>query len=44
MAGGQRPPEFLSTHPNPTKRAKDLSSNMPEAMKFYEQWKKDQLN
>ncbi|HNP17716.1 MAG TPA: M48 family metallopeptidase [Fulvivirga sp.] len=33
--GGNRPPEFLSTHPNPDTRIKDLNAAMPEAMKYY---------
>jgi len=35
MAGGTRPPEFLSTHPNPERRASDLNKRMQEAMKYY---------
>jgi predicted Zn-dependent protease len=34
--GGGRPPEFLSTHPNPEKRVAQLQEWMPEAMKYYE--------
>jgi predicted Zn-dependent protease len=34
-AGGTRPPEFLSTHPNPERRAADLQKRMQEAMKIY---------
>lgn len=34
-AGGQRPPEFLSTHPNPDTRISDLKAKMPEALKYY---------
>ena len=34
-AGGQAPPEFLSTHPHPKTRIKDLNAAIPEAMKFY---------
>lgn len=34
-AGGQRPPEFLSTHPSGQTRISDLSAFMPEAMKYY---------
>jgi len=30
-----RPPEFLSTHPNPEKRASNLKALMPEALKLY---------
>ncbi len=34
-AGGQRPPEFLSTHPSPDTRIQDLNAQMPEALKYY---------
>lgn len=34
-AGGSRPPEFLSTHPNPETRMSDLRKWMPEALKAY---------
>lgn len=33
--GGTRPPTFLSTHPNPEKRAADLQELMPKAMEIY---------
>ena len=33
--GGQKPPEFLSTHPADDTRVKDLKAFMPEAMKYY---------
>jgi predicted Zn-dependent protease len=33
--GGSRPPEFLSTHPAPETRIKDIQSHIPEAMKYY---------
>jgi predicted Zn-dependent protease len=33
--GGSRPPEFLSTHPAPETRIKDIQSLIPEAMKYY---------
>ncbi len=33
--GGSRPPEFLSTHPDPVKRAKDLQKKLPEALALY---------
>jgi predicted Zn-dependent protease len=32
---GQRPPEFLSTHPSEGKRIHQLKRYMPEAMKYY---------
>jgi len=34
-AGGQSPPEFLSTHPSGTRRVRDLNAWMPEAMEYY---------
>jgi metalloendopeptidase OMA1, mitochondrial len=34
--GGQRPPEFLSTHPAPGSRIQNLQSLLPEAMPIYE--------
>jgi predicted Zn-dependent protease len=34
-SGGAAPPEFLSTHPHPQTRIKDLNKWMPEAMKYY---------
>jgi predicted Zn-dependent protease len=33
--GGDRPPEFLSTHPAPETRINDLQELIPEAMKYY---------
>jgi len=33
--GGSRPPEFLSTHPAPETRIKDIDAEIPEAMKYY---------
>lgn len=33
---GQQPPQFLSTHPSPESRMKNLSKNMPSAMAAYE--------
>jgi predicted Zn-dependent protease len=33
--GGSRPPEFLSTHPAPETRIKEIKSHIPEAMRFY---------
>ena len=35
-AGGQRPPEFLSTHPAPGSRIESLNAIMPEALAEYE--------
>lgn len=32
---GSRPPEFLSTHPNPQNRIAELKKHMPEALKYY---------
>ena len=34
-AGGQQPPEFLSTHPSHERRIEDLNEAMPEALKTY---------
>lgn len=34
--GGAAPPEFLSTHPSPDTRIKDLQEWMPEALGYYE--------
>ncbi|MEX2370191.1 MAG: M48 family metallopeptidase [Bacteroidales bacterium] len=33
--GGDRPPEFLSTHPEPSNRIENMKNNMPRAMEFY---------
>lgn len=33
--GGQKPPEFMSTHPSDEKRIKELKKFLPEAMKYY---------
>ncbi len=32
---GSRPPEFLSTHPNPANRIADLNADMPKALQYY---------
>lgn len=34
-AGGQSPPEFLSTHPGPDRRIERLNSQMPKALEYY---------
>jgi predicted Zn-dependent protease len=34
-SGGQKPPEFLSTHPADDTRVKNLQEFLPEAMKYY---------
>jgi predicted Zn-dependent protease len=33
--GGQKPPEFLSTHPSEGRRKEQLEKYMPEALKVY---------
>lgn len=33
--GGSRPPEFLSTHPAPESRIRNIESLIPEAMSYY---------
>lgn len=35
MSNGQKPPEFLSTHPSDETRINNLNKWMPEAMKYY---------
>ncbi|MEO7251103.1 MAG: M48 family metallopeptidase [Arenimonas sp.] len=35
LSGGQRPPEFASTHPDPANRIEHLQSLMPKAEQFY---------
>ncbi|MFH1501499.1 MAG: M48 family metallopeptidase [Candidatus Eisenbacteria bacterium] len=36
-AGGQRPPEFLSTHPEPSSRIANIRKYLPEALEHYEE-------
>ncbi len=38
-AGGDRPPEFLSTHPAPGSRIDNLTALMPEALAIYDKTK-----
>lgn len=35
VAGGQKPPEFLSTHPSDETRIANMQKFIPEAMKYY---------
>ncbi len=35
MSGGSQPPEWMSTHPSHDHRVSDLTSYMPEAVKYY---------
>ncbi|MDQ3269868.1 MAG: M48 family metallopeptidase [Pseudomonadota bacterium] len=41
LGGGERPPEFASTHPDPANRIQTLQSLMPQAHSFYKQYCKD---
>ena len=34
-SSGNRPPEFLSTHPNPDTRRADLEKHMPKALQYF---------
>ncbi len=34
-SNGQKPPEFMSTHPSDETRIKDLNAWMPEALQYY---------
>ncbi len=38
-AGGQKPPEILSTHPHDDRRIADIQELMPTAMKYYRPYK-----
>ncbi len=40
QAGGQKPPEFLATHPSDENRIARLQDLMPEALKYYQPVKK----
>lgn len=40
MSEGQRPPEFMSTHPDPLNRVEAMKKWMPEAKRLYEQSQK----
>jgi len=33
--GGQKPPEFMSTHPSDETRINDIKKNLPEALKYF---------
>ncbi|WP_052101439.1 M48 family metallopeptidase [Novilysobacter arseniciresistens] len=41
-SGGQSPPEFASTHPDPANRIQHLQSLMPQALEFHRQYCADQ--
>ena len=34
-SGGQKPPEFMSTHPSDAKRIQAIQQELPEALKYY---------
>jgi predicted Zn-dependent protease len=36
-AGGQKPPEFLSTHPSDATRIKKIQAELPEALTYYKE-------
>jgi predicted Zn-dependent protease len=39
-AGGQKPPEWMSTHPSDETRISNLNAWMPEALDYYKDYKK----
>lgn len=43
-AGGEQPPQFLSTHPSPSNRIEELRDHMPQAMRLYERARFDGRN
>ena len=38
LGGGERPPEFASTHPDPANRIQNLQALMPQAVAFHEKY------
>ncbi|GAB2611929.1 M48 family metallopeptidase [Novilysobacter erysipheiresistens] len=38
LGGGERPPEFASTHPDPANRIQTLQALMPQAVAFHEKY------
>jgi predicted Zn-dependent protease len=38
LGGGERPPEFASTHPDPANRIQTLQSLMPQAEQFHQKY------
>lgn len=38
LGGGERPPEFASTHPDPANRIQTLQSLMPQVEQFYQKY------
>jgi predicted Zn-dependent protease len=38
LGGGERPPEFASTHPDPANRIASLQSLMPQAQQFRDRY------